>query len=141
MGYKSIKDGLATVLEELVGTGQTFNVLHKNFEAQLVNFPALLFRMVDSDGETRMDSESNEIHARFIVRAVFTYENSESADDTLLEALDEVCEHLREIPTRDILRGAVHRMDIEKTTFFDSQDSTAPVYGFDIVLNLAKLEP
>lgn len=141
MSYANIKTALGEILEELVGVGQPFQVLYKNFEAEITEFPALLYRSIDSDGEKRFDSESNEAYMRFLIRAVLRYENSEAAEDTLLGILDDVADKLRETDNRDTLAGAVHRLDVEGWRRWESEDSTQPVYGFDIVVNLAKLEP
>ena len=141
MSFASAKDKLKLILDGHTGTASNklFSQCFDYFEPTPKQFPCAMVGILAGSGESMQDSEYNATRMKFVIRAYFKNSNDSATHDTLLDTLDTLLATLRD-QANVTLGGTVEMLDAspEIEVFYTDRESE-PVVGFDIILNVLKL--
>lgn len=141
MSFKTTKDKLKTILDGLTGTtsAKLFAESFGYLEPSPKKFPCAMIGTFAGSSEQTIDSAYNGTTMQFVIRCYFENENDQSTHDLLLTTLDSLLAELRK-DDNYTLGGTVQRLDVAPNIIVYYTDQTEqPVIGFDIVINVLKL--
>lgn len=136
--FKSTKNKLVAVLEELTGDNQPLVKVYGYFEPSPQQYPVAMVFVYDGNAETRLDSHSNWLTAVFVIKVQLRVKNSETVENQRLDLIDSVLDKLRSASNIDTLGGTVEKFDVLNILPFDTE-ADQPLIGFDVVVSASKL--
>jgi len=139
MSYASVSSKLKTILETLKGTGKPLSNVYDYFEPSPQQYPVAMIKAIGGS-ETRLDSASNFLDMRFIVKVLLRVKNTTTQEALRLSTLDAILDAFRASSYVDTLGGTVEKFDVLSITPFDSGSSDQPIIGYDIIVSASKIK-
>lgn len=139
MAFKATRNSIVAILNTLTGVGQPLQSVFSYFDPQPQAYPCAMIRALGASSEIRLDSASNWLVMKFVIRVMVRTKNTQDGDDQLLDATDAILTALRSSTYVDTLAGAVEQFDIESIEEFEDQ-TDQPVVGFDITVAAGKIK-
>lgn len=128
----SIKAKLKTILETKEGAGEPLNEVYGYFEVQSQKFPFASIEILDIK-EVRLDTASNLILAKWLIKVVLQDENNENVSTLRLSIMKELTNLFRTSENIDTLDNEITKLDVESVIAFNQYEDM-PLTGFDIIL-------
>lgn len=136
--FKAVKDQLETVLNTLVGSTKPLKAVFGYPEPSPQQYPCAVIHYLDSN-EERLDSSSNFLTVRFVLRFMIREKNTAAANNQRLELMDSVYAAFRTSARIDTLGGVCQKFDFGAATMLNASEDQ-PIFGFDLIVSAGKIE-
>lgn len=139
MSFKTTAQKLKTILDTI--SADVMPVKYEYMEAMPDSFPAGMI-ILDSGNvslEEPIDTATNEVTYRFIIRSVFPIEKGQSAAEKWLDLLDTIGAAFR-TSANQTLGGSAHRFTIDSYRQYFTQDFGRPAVVLDIAVSSSTLK-
>lgn len=130
---QTIKSKIITIVSTLKGDEKPLTDVYDFISSEVITFPIAMVEYMESPNEERLDTATNLITAKFLIK-VFLNNHNDSGTSTLRITLIEVISNLFRTPANvDTLDGVVNLFDIEQIQVFNSYQDQ-PYSGFDLII-------
>lgn len=137
MGLKTIKNSLATYLEEIAGTGFKIRKVYSYFEPTPTEFPCVQVYLKQFD-EDRLDFQDNQLNSDFMIKLCVPQEqnaDNEEIEDLRLDCIDAILDRLRKSDAVETLGGETFSADISAGEPYMDNETSMPMLVTDITIS------